>query len=58
MALESMRKEERVYEELTQLVCDALDLDFAVFEMTMSETLPLNQQQYILTKSIIEDKRE
>ena len=57
MALASMRKEERVYEELTQIVCEALELDFGVFEHTMAEILPLNQQQYTLTRSKIEEKR-
>ena len=44
MALDSMQKEEQVYEELTTLVCEALELEFGVFEHTMAEILPLNQQ--------------
>lgn len=58
MALDSMRKEERVYEELTQAVCEALDLDFGVFEHTMAEILPMNQHNYTLTRSQIEEKRQ
>lgn len=58
LCIKSKEKEEQQYEELTQYICERVGVDWDAFESFMIDGLPNYTNEYLMSKSEIEEKRE